>query len=103
MSRSRTTGTAASTSRTTRWFLFLVENHGRMISKRELIKTLWPDSFVDESNLTQQVSMIRRALGESAGQARYVTTVPARAATANHLTRLAAELTATLGPESDNA
>jgi DNA-binding winged helix-turn-helix (wHTH) protein len=49
-----------------------------MLSKQELIKTLWPDSFVDESNLTQQVSMIRRALGESAGQARYVTTVPAR-------------------------
>jgi DNA-binding winged helix-turn-helix (wHTH) protein/TolB-like protein/Flp pilus assembly protein TadD len=58
--------------------LLLVENHSRMLSKQELIKTLWPDSFVDESNLTQQVAMIRRALGESAGQAHYVTTVPAR-------------------------
>ena len=58
--------------------LFLVENHGRMLSKQELLKTVWPDSFVDESNLTQQVSMIRRALRETAGEARYVTTVPAR-------------------------
>src|SRR5215831_14437390 len=56
----------------------LVENHDRMLSKEELIKTLWPDSYVDQSNLTQQISMIRRALGESAGESRFVTTVPAR-------------------------
>ena len=34
------------------------------------MKALWPDSFVEESNLNQQVSMIRRALGESANDAR---------------------------------
>src|SRR5215831_7141229 len=56
----------------------LVENHDRMLSKEELIKTVWPDSYVDQSNLTQQISMIRRALGESAGESRFVTTVPAR-------------------------
>jgi DNA-binding winged helix-turn-helix (wHTH) protein/TolB-like protein/Flp pilus assembly protein TadD len=58
--------------------LVLVESQGRMLSKQELIKTLWPDSNVDDSNLTQQISMIRRALGETAGEARFVTTVPAR-------------------------
>jgi DNA-binding winged helix-turn-helix (wHTH) protein/TolB-like protein/Tfp pilus assembly protein PilF len=58
--------------------LVLVQNSGRMLSKEELMKALWPDSFVEESNLTQQVSMIRRALGESPGEPRYVVTVPSR-------------------------
>jgi len=58
--------------------LVLVQNSGRMLSKDELMKALWPDSFVEESNLTQQVSMIRRALGESPGDPRYVVTVPSR-------------------------
>jgi TolB-like protein/Tfp pilus assembly protein PilF len=49
-----------------------------MLSKEELMQTLWPDSFVEESNLTQQVSMIRRALGESASNPRYIATVPSR-------------------------
>lgn len=56
----------------------LVENHDRTLSKEELIKSVWPDSFVDQSNLTQQVAMIRRALGDTAGDSRFVTTVPAR-------------------------
>lgn len=58
--------------------LVLVQNSGRMLSKEELMHTLWPDSFVEESNLTQQVSLIRRALGDSAGDPRYVVTVPSR-------------------------
>src|SRR5260370_11547574 len=58
--------------------LVLVQNSGRMLAKEELMKALWPDSFVEESNLTQQVSMIRRALGESPGDPRYVATVPSR-------------------------
>jgi DNA-binding winged helix-turn-helix (wHTH) protein/TolB-like protein/Tfp pilus assembly protein PilF len=58
--------------------LVLVQNGGRMLSKEELMATLWPDSFVEESNLTQQVSMIRKALGESANDPRYIVTVPAR-------------------------
>src|ERR1700733_15988095 len=58
--------------------LVLVRNSGRMLSKEELMRSLWPDSFVEESNLTQQVSMIRRALGESASDPRYIVTVPSR-------------------------
>jgi len=58
--------------------LFLVQNSARMISKEELMSALWPDSFVEESNLTQQISMVRKALGETAGEPRYVVTVPAR-------------------------
>jgi DNA-binding winged helix-turn-helix (wHTH) protein/TolB-like protein/Tfp pilus assembly protein PilF len=58
--------------------LVLVQNSGRMLSKEELMKALWPDSFVEESNLTQQVSMIRRALGDPASDPRYIVTVPGR-------------------------
>jgi DNA-binding winged helix-turn-helix (wHTH) protein/TolB-like protein/Tfp pilus assembly protein PilF len=58
--------------------LVLVRNSGRMLSKEELMVALWPDSFVEESNLTQQVSMIRKALGESPGEDRYIVTVPGR-------------------------
>ena len=56
--------------------LILVQNNGRMLSKEELMQALWPDSYVEESNLTQQVSMIRKALGESASEPRYIVTVP---------------------------
>jgi Tol biopolymer transport system component/DNA-binding winged helix-turn-helix (wHTH) protein len=58
--------------------LVLVENRGRLISKDELMKALWPDSFVEESNLTVQISTIRKALGEVPGECRYVVTVPGR-------------------------
>jgi DNA-binding winged helix-turn-helix (wHTH) protein/TolB-like protein/Tfp pilus assembly protein PilF len=72
-------GTAVSlTPKTYDTLLVLVENSGRMLTKEELMKALWPNSFVEESNLTQQVSMIRKALGESAGEDRYIVTVPGR-------------------------
>jgi DNA-binding winged helix-turn-helix (wHTH) protein/TolB-like protein len=58
--------------------LVMVRNSGRILSKEELMAALWPDSFVEESNLTQQVSMIRKALGESPGEDRYIVTVPGR-------------------------
>src|SRR5690348_3699475 len=66
------------TPKTFDMLLLLVENRGRMLTKDELMKALWPDSFVDESNLTQQISMIRKALGETAGERRYIATVPGR-------------------------
>src|SRR5579872_3699900 len=73
--------------------VILVESGGRMLSKTELMKALWPDSFVEESNLTQQISMIRRALGETAGEARYVVTVQGRGY------RFAAPVVARVTPE----
>src|SRR5215469_13873678 len=68
----------ALTPKTYDTLLVLVQNRGRMLSKDELMNTLWPDSFVEEANLTQQVSMIRKALGDSSGDPRYVHTVPGR-------------------------
>jgi len=58
--------------------LVLVESGGRLLRKEELMKALWPNSFVEESNLTQQISMIRKALRESPGEDRYIVTVSSR-------------------------
>src|SRR5205085_7169485 len=50
----------------------------RLLSKDELIAQLWPDSFVEESNLAQNVSAVRRALGEQSDGGHYIETVPKR-------------------------
>src|SRR5262245_13981575 len=44
--------------------IILVERRGEVISKDELIQTLWPDSFVEESNLSQYIYLLRKTLGE---------------------------------------
>jgi TolB-like protein/DNA-binding winged helix-turn-helix (wHTH) protein/Tfp pilus assembly protein PilF len=54
--------------------LALVRNGGRVVSKQELMQAVWPDSFVEESNLTQTVFMLRKALGETTTQ-KYILTV----------------------------
>ena len=54
--------------------LLLVENHGRVLTKDELIKILWPDTFVEEGNLSFQVSILRKALSEEGLQ--WIETVP---------------------------
>lgn len=58
--------------------LVLVRNRGDILPKDDLIKTIWPDSFVEEGNLTVNISMLRKALGESPNQHRYIVTVPGR-------------------------
>jgi eukaryotic-like serine/threonine-protein kinase len=54
--------------------LVLVRNSGRLMTKDELMKAIWPDSFVEEANLTQTVFVLRRALGETREQ-RYIMTL----------------------------
>ena len=58
--------------------LMLVRNHGSLVAKEELLQELWPDTFVEESNLTFNVSVLRKALGETAHTASYIETVPKR-------------------------
>ncbi|MGH9768228.1 MAG: winged helix-turn-helix domain-containing protein [Blastocatellia bacterium] len=58
--------------------LALVENSGRVMSKDELMQSLWPDTFVEESNLTQNISQLRRALGDGTPDAQYIETIPKR-------------------------
>src|SRR5678815_5715100 len=56
----------------------LVENRGQVVGKDDLMKKVWPTTFVEEGNLTQNVSLLRKALGESAGGAQFIETVPRR-------------------------
>jgi TolB-like protein/DNA-binding winged helix-turn-helix (wHTH) protein len=56
----------------------LVENSGRLIGKDALMEQIWPDSFVEEANLSVKMSALRRALGENPHEVQYIETVPRR-------------------------
>ncbi len=56
----------------------LVENTGHVVEKSALMQELWPDSFVEESSLTQNISLLRRALNEGNGESQYIETIPKR-------------------------
>src|SRR5215475_13397829 len=56
----------------------LVERHGRLLEKDELLKLVWPDTFVEEANLSYNSSLIRKALGDGENGQRYIETVPKR-------------------------
>ncbi len=58
--------------------LAFVERRDQVLSKRELMQQLWPDTAVEENNLSVQVSALRKALGERADEHRYIVTVPGR-------------------------
>lgn len=58
--------------------LLLVQNSGREMSKQELMERIWPDSFVEESNLTQNIFLLRRALRDDKKEHRYIVTAPGR-------------------------
>src|SRR6266576_2313428 len=58
--------------------LILLDNRGRIVQKEELMKRLWPDSFVEESNLTFNIQQLRKALGDNARQPRFIETVARR-------------------------
>ena len=58
--------------------LTLVQNGGRIIEKEELMKRLWPDTFVEESNLTYCIVQLRKTLGDEARHPRYIETIPKR-------------------------
>jgi Tol biopolymer transport system component/DNA-binding winged helix-turn-helix (wHTH) protein len=68
--------------------VLLVQSPGRAFSKQELMNALWPDTFVEEANLSFQISVLRKALGEDG--ARCVETVP------KHGYRFGAEVRATM-------
>ena len=56
----------------------LAARPGRLVTKDELLKEVWPDAFVEESNLAYHVFALRRALGDTAEGHQYVETVPKR-------------------------
>ena len=57
---------------------FLVENNHRVVSKDEIMSELWPDTIVEENNLTQNISSLRRVFGEKPHENRFISTIPGR-------------------------
>jgi DNA-binding winged helix-turn-helix (wHTH) protein len=66
------------TPRTFDTLLVLIRNRDRVVEKQELMDTLWPDSDVEENNLSQSISAVRKALGERPGEQRYIKTITRR-------------------------
>src|SRR5258706_13251952 len=58
--------------------LVLVEKSGQVVTKDELIQAVWPDTFVEESNLTSNISIVRKQLGIHPGGGEYIETIPKR-------------------------
>jgi eukaryotic-like serine/threonine-protein kinase len=56
----------------------LVENRGHIVEKEELMRQVWPGIFVEENSLAFNISVLRKALGESSASPRYIETVPKR-------------------------
>jgi TolB-like protein/tetratricopeptide (TPR) repeat protein len=58
--------------------LYLVEHQGELVEKSTLMQAVWPNVVVEENNLNQNISVLRKALGERAGEHRFIMTVPGR-------------------------
>jgi DNA-binding winged helix-turn-helix (wHTH) protein/tetratricopeptide (TPR) repeat protein len=58
--------------------LYLVQNPGKVVARDELLRNIWPDTFVDENSLAQSISALRRALDERPGDNSYIVTLPGR-------------------------
>ena len=58
--------------------LALVRSAGRMVDKGDLMKAVWPDTFVEEGALTRNISLIRKTLGDMGEEAAYIETIPRR-------------------------
>jgi DNA-binding winged helix-turn-helix (wHTH) protein/Tol biopolymer transport system component len=65
-------------SKTFDLLLTLVENHGEVLSKNELLERVWPGQFVEEGNLTVQISILRKIFGERKDEHRFIVTVPGK-------------------------
>jgi len=73
---SRAGETVPLTSKAFDLLLVLMESAGRDVSKDELLERVWPNQVLEESNLAVNISAIRRALGETAAQSRFIVTIP---------------------------
>jgi serine/threonine-protein kinase len=58
--------------------LYLLENPGRLVERDELLSAVWVDTVVEENNLTQHISSLRKLFGEAPGDHRYILTIPGR-------------------------
>jgi TolB-like protein/DNA-binding winged helix-turn-helix (wHTH) protein/Tfp pilus assembly protein PilF len=58
--------------------LILVERSGELVARHNLMRAVWPDTFVEESNLSSNISILRRQLGVPPGGGEYIQTIPKR-------------------------
>src|SRR5687767_4438115 len=58
--------------------LVLLSRPGELVTKQDLLDVVWPDVFVTDNAVSRVVAQLRRALGDSAREARYIETVPRR-------------------------
>src|SRR5215469_12010651 len=56
--------------------VFLVQNNGRLVTKDQIMRAVWPGSFVEEANLTVTISTLRKALGDKEGGSQHIETIP---------------------------
>lgn len=56
--------------------LLLIENAGRLLSKEEILQSIWPNQFIEEANLTQHIYVLRRMIEEDSKNPSYIITVP---------------------------
>ena len=66
------------TPKTFQILLVLVRHSQEVVTKDDLMKTVWPDTFVEEANLSRNIFMLRKALGDAQENHRYIITVPGR-------------------------
>lgn len=58
--------------------LYLVRHPGELLEKEEMMRAIWVDTIVEENNLNQSISAVRRVLGERHDEHRFIVTVPGR-------------------------
>jgi eukaryotic-like serine/threonine-protein kinase len=66
------------TPKTFQILLVLIRHNEEVVTKDDLMKAVWPDTFVEEANLSRNIFMLRKALGETAQDHKYIVTVPGR-------------------------
>lgn len=68
----------ALTPKSVETLLFLVERHGQIVDKKELLEAVWPDTFVEEVSLARNVSLLRKALSDHQDGHAFIETIPKR-------------------------
>lgn len=66
------------TPKTYEILILLIERRGELVEKEQILEKIWPDHFVEESNLSQQIYRLRRLLGDNPKSQEYILTVPGR-------------------------
>jgi DNA-binding winged helix-turn-helix (wHTH) protein len=56
--------------------IVLIENRGRIVAKEDLMRKIWPGTFVEDNNLAFNISVLRKIFGESGASPHYIETVP---------------------------